>query len=165
MYRLIATGILLGLTLHALSRNRSKTRRIVSPLKVRAKDNHGSGEFGASRSSGTRKHKGIDLVVKPNQRVYSPIQGRLERYSMPYQNDSRYSGVVIRGRGVDRDKMVKIFYVKPAVTQGESLEAGQFIGFAQDISLKYPGMTKHIHLELYVDGDLVDPRVLFSSLG
>ena len=107
-------------------------------------DPAGSGRFGASR--GNRKHEGYDFLCEPGQLVKAPIPGRLVR-AYPYADDLSYMGCRIWGP----DFMVKAFYFEPYDKLiNEMVLAGEVIGIAQDISLKYGGgMLPHIHCGLY----------------
>ncbi|HET7793474.1 MAG TPA: hypothetical protein VFL64_08820, partial [Rhizobacter sp.] len=56
---------------------------------------------------------------------------------------------------------VKIFYAEGLVCG--DVQAGQPIALAQDLSLKYPGITNHIHLELSRDGKAISPDEMFAQ--
>ena len=124
------------------------------PLRRRKCDGFGCGEYGASR--GNRKHKGIDLLVNPGADIFAPISGKI-RFANPYSNDTRFKGVEISSalHGV------KLFYFLPSVKNGEMVKAGQRIGKAQNLGIKYPGIPNHIHLEVRVSGVSVDPDKYF----
>jgi len=107
-------------------------------------DSGGDGHFGASR--GNRKHEGMDFLCEPGQVIRSPISGKLTR-SWPYVGDKTYTGCGIWGKKY----MVKLWYFTPdeSLIQDEVI-AGQEIGLAQNISVKYGGgMKPHIHLGLW----------------
>ncbi len=125
-----------------------------SPVRLRGEDAWGSGAFGAPR--GDHAHRGIDIIVAPGDDILSPVDGTFVRIAEPYDNDARFSGVLLRGSGDWSDCEVKLFYFAPR--PGLSLlQAGEKIGVAQDIALRYPDITCHIHLELWQDGEVVDP--------
>jgi len=118
----------------------------------------GCGHFGASRSGGTRTHRGIDIVAVPGERIFSPITGNVSRYPIPYANDNRYSGIEIK----NATYRVVMFYLKPIVSIGSVVIAGQPIGEAQNISAKHgASMRNHVHVEVYKNGVLIDPTNLF----
>lgn len=120
-------------------------------------DPMGCGSFGASR--GSRKHKGIDIVAKPGETIFSPITGNVNRYPIPYAGDNRYSGIEIE----NATYRVMIFYMKTTLPIGSVVLAGQPIGTAQDLTLKHgSSMTNHVHLEVYKNGVLIDPTDLFN---
>jgi hypothetical protein len=114
-------------------------------------DEWGNGQFGARR--GTKKHDGVDLIVTPGQPIFSMISGAVEKYEQCYLHDSRWRGVQI----ANTQLRVELWYMDPrnTVAVDEFVNAGQMIGVAQDISVKYPptkkiphDMTPHIHVRV-----------------
>lgn len=129
---------------------------------IRGCDSFGCGSFNASRSGGTRSHKGIDLITYPGQNILSPIDGEITRYPYPYGDDLSYTGIEI----VNKTYKVKMFYVSPTTFIGTEVKAGQKIAISQNIAAKYgSGMTNHVHLEVYQKENnswiLIDPTNLF----
>lgn len=143
----------------ALFWRRSAFHRIARKNQIRV-DSKGDGHFNASR--GDRAHNGLDLVVTPGETIYSPIAGKVVRYAAPYENDSRYSGVVVQ----NEQYLVKLFYLSPIqVKPGQQVARGQALGVAQKISTKYgAGMVDHVHVEVWPGGKApaVDPGPLFG---
>jgi len=135
-------------------------KNIVENQKTRVKDKYGSGQYGASRDAGTRMHKGIDIIVSPNEKIFCPIKGSIIREAMPYQNDPSYKGLVIKGSDAWTGYELKIFYVE-GLFSGSANES-QEIGFAQNLTTKYPGITNHIHLEVKFQGQQIDPFELWQ---
>lgn len=133
---------------------------IVKNQKSRVKDIYGSGQFGASRDGGTRKHKGIDIVVNLGEKIYCPIVGTIMRQIVAYKNDNTYKGIEIIGNEVWDGYKIKILYVD-GLFSGNANKS-QEIGFAQDLTIKYPGITNHIHIEAYYKGKLIDPFELWQ---
>lgn len=128
---------------------------IMRASSSRASDRFGSGQFGASR--GSRKHQGLDVKAKPGEVVHSPIDGVIVRECVPY---APFTGLLIRGTGEHSGYEVKLFYV-----QGNfcgSVKAGEPIGTAEDLAVKYPGITNHVHLEVRKNGAIVAPFDLFE---
>lgn len=122
------------------------SRKIVPTLKIRV-DTKGNGNYSASRSGGNREHKGIDLVVKPGEKVYSPFSGTLIRLENAYvANGLTFQGVKIF---TDDDKLeVDVLYIIPTVATNDKVSKGQLIGYAQDVSAAYgSAMIPHIHVE------------------
>ncbi len=131
--------------------------KVTTENKIRGCDPSGCGHFGADR--GSRKHEGIDIVVKEGETIISPIDGEVIRYPFPYSGDINYKGILIR----NKDLEVKIFYLNPTAPVGK-ISKGQKIGIAQNIAKKYPSkpMTPHIHLEVRDNkGNLLNPTNLF----
>ncbi len=127
---------------------------------LRGCDPLGCGEFGASRSGGTRTHLGIDFRAIPGEAILAPISGTVTRFPIPYANDNRYKGIEIK----NDTYLVKMFYLSPTVQVNSKVIAGQKIGIAQDISAKHgSAMINHVHFEVYKDGKLIDPTNMIPS--
>jgi murein DD-endopeptidase MepM/ murein hydrolase activator NlpD len=124
-------------------------------------DHYGKGHYGAKR--GRRAHRGTDYLATPGQDVFAPISGNIVRVAYPY-DDKSYSGLVI----ANQHMAVKLFYLVPSVTSGHHVNKGDVIGFAQDISERYPPpndkkwmiMEPHIHVEIVS----LDPDIFISML-
>jgi len=126
---------------------------------VRRGDRWGNGHYGAGR--GGRSHQGVDFVAQPGQEILSPIDGNVVRPAAPYRDDPRFTGIVIDGVGPWAGIQVKLFYV-----QGEGsgpIRAGERLGLAQDVRLRYPKITNHIHLEIRAFGRLLSPDEAYSQ--
>jgi len=120
-------------------------------LDIRDTDDWGSGAYGAPR--GNRTHRGIDLVTKPGQTIHAPFTGTVVRHANPYDDDPRYTGCLLRRESDGLE--VKLFYLE-GIDIGP-VANGDPIGTAQDIAIKYPGIINHIHLEVWLNGEPVDP--------
>lgn len=135
-----ATGLFLGMMWSLVK----PARKILPNLKIRI-DAKGNGNYSASR--GSREHKGIDLVVKPGEKVYAPFSGTLIRLENAYVA----GGLVFQGVKIftDDNKLeVDVLYIIPAVATNETVRKGQLIGYAQDVSAAYGSeMIPHIHVE------------------
>lgn len=138
--------------------------KIVSPLAdaVLRNDPAGRGYFKATRKPSI--HKGVDLLCEPGELVMAPIAGRVHRLGYPYADDLEYRYVEIRNEGELR---CRVFYVSPTAFVGDQVEAGDEIGFAQDIAQRYKidasggiryrtcKMLPHVHVEL----QCTEPRI------
>src|SRR5262245_40323099 len=130
-------------------------KAIVEKMKSRGFDKrYGSGQFKTSRDRGTREHKGLDVLATAGESVMSPIDGEILREARPYKN-SPLEGLEIRGVGPYAGFEVKLFYVK-GLRSGPCL-AGEVIGNADDLSVRYPGMPNHVHMEVRYRGQLMSP--------
>lgn len=133
-----------------------EVKKMINPTggKIRS-DSQGDGHHGAPR--GKRTHDGTDYECEPGQAVKAPHSGTLTRRAYPYgDKDIRWMGCVIESKAVT----TKMFYLKPSHNLiGQNIKRGQVIGTAQDISVKYPGMTPHIHLRVVN----VDPELLIAE--
>jgi murein DD-endopeptidase MepM/ murein hydrolase activator NlpD len=128
--------------------------RVVSPVRLRD-DAQGSGQYGAPRSGHT--HMGTDLVVTPGQPVVAPTSGTITRIAYPYANDLQWQGLEMM---LENGLVMKLFYMAPLGNLiGQKVTAGTIIGYAQDISRKYGGgMLDHIHIELFENGNHINPE-------
>ena len=131
---------------------------MISPtgLGIRGIDVWGSGAYGAGR--GKRIHKGADYVCIPGQSIVAPINGVIIRQRLPYADRVErilFGGVLIRGAHCD----ITLFYLQLDVKLiTMRVDIGQKIGVAQDISLKYPGIIPHIHMQI----DSINPELLIN---
>ena len=131
--------------------------KIVLPVpatEIRS-DPAGNGSFKSKR--GPRIHKGVDLVCEPGDLVVAPLGGWITKIGYPYADDLSYRYVEI----TSKSKLVcRIFYVEPTVELGHEVEAGDQVGFAQDVAERYKydsrggvryrtnKMLPHVHVEL-----------------
>jgi len=122
---------------------------VISPtgLGIRV-DSAGDGHYGARRRNSKGRvysHDGIDFLLIRKQVIVAPTTCKMPRIARPYQNDSTYSGAIL-----ESDKIrLELFYFEPYPHLiGRSVDIGQPIGIAQDITLRYPnsGMKPHVHL-------------------
>jgi hypothetical protein len=142
------------------TQNMPQAKEIVSNQKSRVRDAYGSGQYGASRDAGVRTHNGIDIIVAPGEKIFSPIKGDIVRQAMPYRDDPNYKGIVLKGVDDWDGYELKIFYVE-GLFSGRANET-QEIGSAQNLTLRYPTITNHIHLEVRYLGILVDPFTIWQ---
>jgi hypothetical protein len=114
------------------------------------KDKAGSGEFKAPR--GSRLHAGQDYRCTPGQWVFAPISGILTRGLYVYPQDFLWKGVEIANE-IMTGLVCKLFYVEVLEHKiGTLVVAGEKVGRAQDITLKYSGqgMLPHVHMQIEV---------------
>jgi len=132
---------------------KKSTVKGVFSLPKRDCDAGGCGYYGASR--GSRLHKGVDYLIAKGENVYS-FKGdlKVKRYVDPY-GDGVYSGVELVE--VATGVVYKIMYMQPTVMPGALISKGQKLGVAQDISEKYSSVQPHLHIEVLVNGQHVNP--------
>ncbi len=128
-------------------------------LKPRDYDARGAGWYGASR--GTRKHKGLDLLAAPGDKVFTPINGFITRIGRTYSHTAEFKYIEI-SNDIYR---IRLMYGKPGfddVKLNKRVVAGEEIGIVQDIAGYWGGgMLNHLHVEVYKHGLLTDPEPLF----
>ncbi|MBF0269332.1 MAG: M23 family metallopeptidase [Alphaproteobacteria bacterium] len=145
--------------------------------KIRGDDGMGDGVFGANRDEGEKKrsHKGVDIVAKPGEPVFSPVDGKVEvrkpdptgrvnngEWIEPYPDDAKKRGK-LKGVGIitEEGHRVRLLYVDPDAVDlkpGQKVRAGQAIGEAQDLSTVYiKKMTNHVHVDVQKGGVFIDP--------
>ncbi len=137
---------------------------LVNPTghEIRGEDRYGAGAFGASRGGGARRHRGADYVSEPGEVVRAPISGIVQRIGFAYRGDARYQYVELGS--ADETRAARVLYVGPTVQLGAFVRAGEPIGWAQDLSTRYPrGITNHVHVEIKQDGVLADPAIVLPD--
>jgi murein DD-endopeptidase MepM/ murein hydrolase activator NlpD len=126
--------------------------------RERGHDAFGSGEFGASRDGGLRRHEGVDVASIPGQVVEAPIAGYVSKIGFAYPNSPLRFVEITNGH---TGYKARVFYVGPSVFPGERLSLGQTIGRASSLQGRYAGITDHVHLEVMAPGGRhVDPAGL-----
>lgn len=128
--------------------------------EMRGCDSKGCGYYGASR--GGRPHLGIDIESNAGQDVYAPFDGRAYRIS-----NKTYPGVQVVGKKYTAE----VLYIKAsnairnARAKGLTVNTGDVIGTALDITGKYPGITNHVHFQLKANGNplFINPTLFFSE--
>jgi len=114
----------------------------------RGHDAYGEGEFGARRDGGSRRHEGVDYVARAGQPVAAPISGYVTKVGYAYADDQTLKFVEITNPALR--VAARVFYVNPAVQEGQAVAMGRPIGTARSLQRKYPGgMTDHVHLEVF----------------
>ena len=139
----------------------------VAGAAIRGPDKFASqgGAYHAARSTSgrSRQHEGIDLVCEAGSVVTAPMPCWYERHADPYDDkrDAVLLGCVLR---LADDRKIKILYIKPAphVKPGLLLKRGDIVGYSQSLQHLYPGITDHVHVELYSSGgERIDPTAYF----
>lgn len=141
--------------------------RTLAGMKVRGPDRYASqgGAYHAARSRDgrSRLHEGIDICTVPGQSILAPAVVVPVRVADPYPDskDGILSGLLMRTfDGVE----IKVLYMKPADRiLGRNCPAGTVLGVAQTLQHLYPGIQDHIHVEVWLHGERVDPTPYFLS--
>ena len=146
---------------------------IIAPsrLGIRGHDDYGSGAFGAARkrhSAGAEEHailkyahKGADWIVVPGDLIPAPAHVRQTLYGLAYPEDNRFHSIHLE-LIEDMAWQLKLLYCWNTAHLLQEFEAGQPLAIAENIALRYPGITRHVHLEVRHLGILVDPMTLLA---
>lgn len=128
-------------------------------IKLRGNDPTGHGYYGARRSNGRRKHNGVDYCVEAGEPIYACISGKV-RIGYPYVASTKMKLVEIK----NKEYKVKQMYVEPVVKSGEYVEAGDLIGYSQDVAGYHnlPAMKNHVHISVWKNGLLTDPEPIIK---
>lgn len=130
---------------------------------LRGEDAYGSGHFGAVRDGGHRVHDGADYVAAPNTIVYSPISGEVTKLGYAYAKNTALRFVEVTNSV--SSLVSRVLYVDPSVQIGDTLKAGDPIGVAEDLSKRYRGITNHVHVQIAVGRNWLDPASLLPNAG
>lgn len=128
---------------------------IIPPL--RDIDKWGSGHYLASR--GDRIHKGIDIACYPSSVLLADFDAQVIRIGYPYSRHGKKGYLRLVELAVDAQTRVKYMYIYPSVSPGQYVRKGDELGIVQDLSIIYPGMTNHYHMEVWVEGCHVNPTI------
>ena len=135
-------------------------------LPARDCDDYGCGYFGAPR--GSREHEGRDVACYPGTIILPFEGGKVTKLGHPYSDNPRteynelnYKYVEITTPGGER--RWRYFYIEPEVELNEEVYAYNPIGKVQDLRIVYGDTDKknaiinHVHVELFLNGERVDP--------
>jgi len=127
-------------------------------------DAYGSGQFGAPRDGGARRHAGEDYTAEADQVVVAPISGFVTKIGYPYADDPQLRYVEITNPALKIS--ARVFYVHPEVQVGAAIAIRAPIGTAQSLQARYPGIINHVHLEIANGAEQkLDPsRMIFARL-
>lgn len=145
------------------------SKSILLPVSggIERNDADGNGWYGASRDSGRRQHKGVDVKASgPGDTVFAPIEGVVEKHGWT-DNNLTHQIVNIRGIGPHDGLKFRLFYVDPgSMKAGTTVSPGDQVGTYQDVKAAYPNrnnMKHHVHVETLYDGKHIDPSLLLPN--
>jgi murein DD-endopeptidase MepM/ murein hydrolase activator NlpD len=134
---------------------------------IRGKDCHGSGAFDAPRSGG-RKHRGVDPICKAGIDINPVIPGIVTKIGYPYNPEDEKKGhlryVEVKMDDSSTDLRLRYHYIKPTVQVGDEVNLSTIIGFSQDLTKIFPGITPHVHFEVIENGKYINPADKFPEL-
>lgn len=108
----------------------------------------GDGKYLSSR--GSRLHYGMDFIAQPNDAVYVGLDCQYHKVGLAYAN-SAFTYIEFYSNKL----FIRYFYVLADHTWDSSLQKGDRIGTAQNISSRYKGsdMQNHVHVECFYMGE------------
>jgi murein DD-endopeptidase MepM/ murein hydrolase activator NlpD len=105
--------------------------------------------------SSTEVHAGLDVAVAQGTTVLAAGGGRVAQAGF----DSEY-GFFVRLRHPDGYETMYGHLSRLLVTAGEAVDAGQVIGLSGSTGRS---TAPHLHFEVFVDGESIDPSLLISQ--
>ena len=126
---------------------------------VRGCDPKGCGHYGARRSSRNgkiRPHEGADYVATVGQDVLAIASGVVIKVGYLDARDLSYRYIAIETKD---GHIARQLYISPAkgIGKGALVKAGQVIGTYLELGKKYPGITEHVHVDIWIDNGTDNP--------
>lgn len=120
---------------------------------------HVNSEFGSRQSPITGAfefHSGIDLRAPMNTSVYSLFKGTVKDVGF-----TTFIGNYLRIDHGDGIETLCMHLNEVVVNEGEIIDQHQLVAYSGNTGTQTTG--PHLHFNLYIDGTLVDPRVVLTS--
>jgi murein DD-endopeptidase MepM/ murein hydrolase activator NlpD len=130
-------------------------------IKDRGNDPTGFGHFGAKR--GTKKHKGHDIISVPGESVVSMINGAVTKIGYAYAKALQFRYVQVEN---ETFKIWLMYLEHDNLKVGKQICEGERVGYALSIANYHnknkkkgdPLMKNHLHIQIWKNGVLVDPK-------
>nr|WP_297278953.1 M23 family metallopeptidase [uncultured Butyricicoccus sp.] len=107
-----------------------------------------------------RVHTGTDYAASSGTRVYAVSDGTVERA----EADAQYGGVVVLNLSDGKQAVYQCLAGDNLkVSAGDTVRAGDVIGTVGTEGYAEAGQESHLHLELYANGEAIDPESVFGS--
>lgn len=101
-----------------------------------------------------RTHGGLDIAAGQGLEVAAMCPGTV---SAVY-DDGLMGTTVVIDHGDGLTAVYSNLSAQPTVESGDSVETGTVIGTVGDTAIAESGLASHLHLEVSLNGELVDPR-------
>ena len=98
-----------------------------------------------------RFHHGFDLMAEPGTAVYAAAGGTV----VISREDGFWGGIVTIDHGGGWKSIYRC--LTPDVVYGDTPEGGEIIGYIQETTTAEGGQEAHLHFELYLNDEEVDP--------
>lgn len=131
-------------------------------LTSRGCDPQGCGEYGAPRTHG--KHKGHDFKIDPNTRFKMPFDSVILRRGL-VSVGKPFNLLEVTPKGAFKNVLTfKVMYSDLAdYAVGSEISKNEVIGISQNVASYYGGgMANHLHVEAYIFGKRVNPKLFFN---
>ena len=99
-----------------------------------------------------RFHHGIDITAEPGTAVYAAESGTVTLA----REDGYWGGIVTIDHGNGWQSTYRC--LEPAVSYGQELTGGDTIGYIKETTTAEGGQEAHLHFELYLNEEEVDPQ-------
>jgi murein DD-endopeptidase MepM/ murein hydrolase activator NlpD len=121
---------------------------------IRKCDAKGCAHYGESR--GNRIQAGVDFIAKPEQEVKAVRGGTVTVVGYVYSDDLSFRYIAIK---TNDNNIVRHLYIKPSqhIYPGAQVKDGEVIGTYQRLGIRYPGITEHIHVDVWEDDGTLTP--------
>lgn len=107
-----------------------------------------------------RVHTGTDYAASSGTRVYAVSDGTVERA----EADAQYGGVVVLNLSDGKQAVYQCLAGDNLkVNAGDTVRAGDVIGTVGTEGYAEAGQESHLHLEMYANGEAIDPESVFGS--
>ena len=106
-----------------------------------------------------RVHTGTDYAAQSGMRVYAVSDGTVERDEV----DAQYGGTVVINLDDGKQAVYQCLAEDLKVSAGDSVRAGDVIGTVGTIGYAESGQESHLHLELYANGEAIDPEQVLGA--
>lgn len=106
-----------------------------------------------------RVHTGTDYAAQSGMRVYAVSDGTVERAEV----DAQYGGTVVINLVDGKQAVYQCLAEDLKVSAGDSVRAGDVIGTVGTIGYAESGQESHLHLELYANGEAIDPEEVLGT--
>jgi len=101
-----------------------------------------------------RTHSGIDIATGLGSKVIAAAEGTVEQVF----SDDMYGTTVVIHHGGGLRSIYSNLAEKPTVAVGDSVSLGDVIGSVGQTALAEVGDVHHLHFEMTLDGEAVDPN-------
>lgn len=150
-----------GKSIAKLSQKIDSSQKAIFPLRTRPAESYKTGmrAFGANRSSGKRKHAGVDLYAAKGTPIRAIKDGKvLQSYKFylgTYALEVNHGDLLVR--------YCEISHAAPGIAPGVVVKRGQIIAYVGEMVFKDGTKMSMLHLEAY-KGTLQGPLTIRTAV-